>query len=53
MLLKRRLRFRNLISMGKIKELIKELNDLQEAYDIAMKEIARLRKLLGYDTSKN
>jgi len=39
--------------MGKIKELTKELNDLQGAYDIAMKEIARLRKLLGYDSSKN
>ena len=24
--------------------------ELQEAYDIAMKEIARLRKLLGYDS---
>ena len=29
-----------------------ELNELQEAYDIAMQEINRLRKLLGYDKSK-
>jgi len=28
----------------------KELADLQGAYDIAMQEIARLRKLLGYDS---
>ena len=27
-----------------------ELNDLQKVYNIAMKEIARLRKLLGYDS---
>lgn len=29
-----------------------EYGDLQEAYGIAMQEINRLRKLLGYDTQQ-
>ncbi len=32
---------------------IKETEDLQEVYNIAMKEIARLRKLLGYDSQSD
>lgn len=39
-------------AIGIIEELQKELNDLQGAYDIAMKEISKLRKLLGYDSPK-
>jgi len=31
------------------KEEIKDKNDLQKAYNIAMEEINRLRKKLGYD----
>ena len=34
----------------KLYKAIEETEDLQEAYNIAMKEINRLRKLLGYDS---
>ena len=34
----------------KLYEVIKETEELQDAYNIAMKEINRLRKLLGYDS---
>ncbi len=35
------------------KELEKILKELRDTYDIAMQEISRLRKLLGYDSSKD
>lgn len=34
---------------GRYKELLKDREDLQNAYNVACGEIARLRKKLGYD----